>query len=40
VDASPDRARRIRVELTGTARKKYPNAVVRARARYYSADPL
>jgi len=40
VDASPGRARRIRVELSAAARKKYPNAVVRARGSYYSADPL
>jgi hypothetical protein len=40
VDASPARARRIRVELSAEARKKYPNAVVRARGSYYSADSL
>jgi hypothetical protein len=40
VDASPGRARRIRVELSAAARKKYPNAVVRARGSYYSPDPL
>jgi hypothetical protein len=39
VDAAPGRARRIRVGLSVAARKKYPNAVVRARGSYYGADP-
>jgi hypothetical protein len=36
VETESSRPRRIRVELSSAARRKYPNAVVRARSNYYA----